>query len=294
MRRFTRDNPVDSGHKAFDAIANHPNKGLLSVGNVSSPIQASYYIRPFNETLCNGQKFAPGALRAFDLKAFGVIPDGILRAVEQHTQSEQVILYKFRHRSKGREVVHGWLVTADQGGMHEMIAVQYGPHPKSRLVVDVCKRYVSNPPGSKRRFHDEVVPAQIRHLSDLLSAEPAAVRAAAEDILALVGSDPDVGVDTERYSGHYEHANIVRAVADPVGMRFAAFSVAGQEVLAKARAVADALPEGDQRRLRSALSACYAFADHEQHFGMADFGVTLRELARHVAAARGPGAPAPR
>jgi len=127
-----------TGHKAFDK----QSEGCISTGNVMSNVQFSFFIRPFCETKCNGYINPEGYLRDYDLEIFRkTIPRGVLQRVLEETVDKSVILYKFRSWRKGKEIIHGWVITDDNHNLiYEMLA---GKSPKSDDVLRACVKEVS-------------------------------------------------------------------------------------------------------------------------------------------------------
>ena len=59
----------ESEHKTFNRQTQ-----CISTGNIVSNTLLGWYIRPFNETKCNGFDFEPGNLQKADLKTFRNLP----------------------------------------------------------------------------------------------------------------------------------------------------------------------------------------------------------------------------
>ena len=98
----------ESLHKTFNKQVDS-----ISRGNVIGDAQYSMYIRPFNETECNGMTFKNGELRAFDLKGFITlgVPNYIIEQVKNLTEDTKTILYLFKHYNKGVRVNDGLVLT---------------------------------------------------------------------------------------------------------------------------------------------------------------------------------------
>jgi hypothetical protein len=135
----------NSGHKTFDRQV-----AFVSTGNVISPCQLSTHVRAYAELSCNGMMFEPGHLRDHDLGWFDStgMPKSLRQWLLRITQEEGAWVYRFCHyNSKGRRVVHGWVVTTNN---HRLLTKYYtGPTWKSNLVIDEAAKYVSNKAGGK-------------------------------------------------------------------------------------------------------------------------------------------------
>lgn len=99
---------IDSGWKEFDMQTN-----LITTGNVYSNTQTSSFIRPFNETECNGLSYCKGDLMNFDMKEFQRfgIPENIREILRNPEREDSVILYMFFVIDKGRVKPFCWVVT---------------------------------------------------------------------------------------------------------------------------------------------------------------------------------------
>lgn len=105
---------INTGCKAFD-------KQTTSVmtGNVMANTMLSWYIRPRNETKCNGFDFKPGELQESDLKVFAQLKsDAVIRCINHlpRAESEMLILTVVFHGRRGTDgrkerVIHGGLIT---------------------------------------------------------------------------------------------------------------------------------------------------------------------------------------
>lgn len=99
---------IDSGWKEFDMQTN-----CITTGNAYCNTQTSGFIRPFNETECNGLSFSKGHLMNFDMKQFQKfgIPENISEILRNSEREDSVILYMFFVRDKGRVKPFCWVVT---------------------------------------------------------------------------------------------------------------------------------------------------------------------------------------
>lgn len=137
-----------TGIKSFDALL-RKNQGTFMTGNVYGDAQLSQYVRAVNTTECNGQNFAPGELRDFDLKAFqrsarqSFTP--VLRWLAAH-QDEEVIVYGLRNKLKSSAFEpmsrwYGFLVTSVQ---HEKL-FRHDISPSSSRVMDEAELFLTMP-----------------------------------------------------------------------------------------------------------------------------------------------------
>ena len=134
----------------------------VGTGNVSSNVQMSTYVRARTNTECNGQAFAPGALRNADLKNFGKatgLPDAVLQATTAATETNAAILYRFQHFKTKRMVIHGFVLTKTETQSHELIRTfATGLTPRSQAIVAAMAKIVSNRPGTRRLVDVELTP----------------------------------------------------------------------------------------------------------------------------------------
>lgn len=120
--------PVRTGHQIFDREVNHPDRGYIGVGNVSSDTQRSAYIRPRSQTVSNGMEFEPGELRDSDLKQFrSNMPANMRDRILALTEDEPIILYEFSHKNRNaNRVIHGWIMTDEYHRQIETAALRQG------------------------------------------------------------------------------------------------------------------------------------------------------------------------
>ena len=112
---------VDTCWKTFDRQTN-----CISTGNVVANTQLSLYIRPYQETECNGFTFKPGELMEVDLKSFTYRPpDNIMDILRDKSREKSVILYMFSTSEtvgnivgKRMRVPFFWVIT---GGNHRLV-----------------------------------------------------------------------------------------------------------------------------------------------------------------------------
>lgn len=134
---------IDTGHKTFDRQCD-----CLMTGNVIGNTQYSNFIRPYNETECNGFTNPKGYLQEFDLKHFTSCPRYVIAFVKEAALDKSVILYEIRHWIKEpgkehRKYVHGYIVT--DGKSDELLATfTTGRTHKSHAIIRECVKYLSN------------------------------------------------------------------------------------------------------------------------------------------------------
>jgi hypothetical protein len=136
--------PLESGHKAFDRVANRDG-GDLYTGNASTGVQVSAYVRARTDTECNGFSRPEGELREWDLKNyFPRIPSGIRQRVLELTEKEPVILYWIFHFARGVLREHGYLATRTEARNHALARIWCTGGPKSYRILEETSRYLSN------------------------------------------------------------------------------------------------------------------------------------------------------
>lgn len=111
---------MNSGNKTFDKQADY-----IGTGNVFSNVQIGAFIRPKNQTECNGKTFAAGELQEYDLKPFRKIGMILIfeTLVKEAAKTKQVCLSAIFHRRKNKRILHGFILTKDHTEYHELIDV---------------------------------------------------------------------------------------------------------------------------------------------------------------------------
>lgn len=105
---------IDSGYKTFD------NQVVcISTGNVIGGCQYSTYVRPYNETICNGNVYEKGYLRDYDMK-YLEIPQylntniNIKDYIYDITQYKSCIVYQFStYNNNNTKNIFGIIVEQD-------------------------------------------------------------------------------------------------------------------------------------------------------------------------------------
>lgn len=126
---------IESGFKEFDKQTN-----LITSGNCISNTQYSNYIRPYNETKCNGFEKQKGDLFNFDLQHFS-----ISNSLREYIKSlnDQVCLYEFRIYRKGIKDVIGWLIERKNGQITiEVNNYNMGHYLKRYKALEFCKNII--------------------------------------------------------------------------------------------------------------------------------------------------------
>ncbi len=102
---------VVTGHKTFDK----KSEGCIMTGNVISNVQFSWFVRPFNQTDCNGFYFPPGYLQKVDLNSFSsTLPECVKECIRRNGRSQRFIVYEFRHFRGRKKIIHGYVITTDE------------------------------------------------------------------------------------------------------------------------------------------------------------------------------------
>lgn len=195
---------VDTGLKIFDSQANR--SGGFFTGNASTNTQSSSFLRPYSEVECNGQSFAPGELRAFDLLSVvdrHSVPDkqAMLRSV--HPQSgctlaevefadcagrvlarlreadlidRNLIVYKVFHTMTNHlRRTHGWVVTDPEG---QLVFTQ--PVDNSAQSVAILDRAVA-------AYTHRALTGSVQSLLDVVDGELVQVAPEVADIVRHYG-----------------------------------------------------------------------------------------------------------
>lgn len=145
MKKCTWDNPnkmhFESEYKTFNRQTN-----IITTGNVFANTQISNYIRPWNQTECNGAAFPAGHLMNYDLQHYRCIPEEIERVLYDKNRTKSVILYQFRvWNEKNHESEPIGYVVTDRD--HNLIAYSiicwYGKsYGKRYSAIRECMKYI--------------------------------------------------------------------------------------------------------------------------------------------------------
>ena len=125
---------INSDFKEFNKQTN-----CISQGNLIANTMWGLYIRPWNETECNGLTFKEGELFQQDLKHFS-----ISRAYKEYIKSlnRQVVLYEiFIYRNEKKDII-GWLIE-DKGRIIDMtVANSIGNYRKRFSALETVKNII--------------------------------------------------------------------------------------------------------------------------------------------------------
>ena len=99
---------INTGYKTFDKYIT-----AISHGQCLGCGQFSLFIRPYNETTCNGYDFKLGELRQSDLKKFNDLYYTLRKHIESITQDKGCILYEFYTYKKENKNIVGFIVEQD-------------------------------------------------------------------------------------------------------------------------------------------------------------------------------------
>ena len=125
---------INSKFKEFNKQTN-----LITSGNVIANTMWGLYIRPWNETECNGLTFKEGELFEQDLKHFN-----ITRAMREYIKSlnRQVVLYEIFIYRNGKKDVIGWLIE-DNGRIIDItVANSIGNYRKRFSALETVKNII--------------------------------------------------------------------------------------------------------------------------------------------------------
>jgi len=133
---------IDTGHKTYDL-----NCQTASTGNVVSNNQLSFYLRPYNETECNGHNFETGRLLEYDLNHFADLPNSVRYEILETVNPNKIYcLYEFRHWNKGKKYIHGYVLTeVSKCYKQDKLIRSYttGKTNKSQKIIDTMINYIS-------------------------------------------------------------------------------------------------------------------------------------------------------
>lgn len=93
---------INSDFKEFNKQTN-----CISRANVIANTIYGNYIRPYNETYCNGQTYEPGKLFEYDLKYFNISNE-----MKEYIKcfKKMVALYEVFIYTNGKKDIIGWLI----------------------------------------------------------------------------------------------------------------------------------------------------------------------------------------
>jgi len=128
----------ESLHKTFNRQVS-----MITTGNQIGNTVLSSYIRPYNETKCNGFTRSPGHLQEYDLGCFVKEAPGMAKDwVREHGREKSFILYLFFHWRNQERIIHGVIITDDEHNHAKTFYFRRGY--KSESVIDEARKYVVN------------------------------------------------------------------------------------------------------------------------------------------------------
>ena len=120
---------IDTGFKSFDNYVL-----CISRGSCVGRGQTSFYIRPFNETYCNGRENEKGHLRDYDLSIFGNLLDTTIKnKVKSITDTVGCMLYAF----STKRGVFGYII--EQNNKYDLYIPPYQIRKKKKYN---CLKYI--------------------------------------------------------------------------------------------------------------------------------------------------------
>jgi len=134
MKKFEK---FESEHKTFNRQTD-----IITTGNVLADTLLGWYIRPVNETKCNGYDFTPGDLQKADLKFFYHVPEVVRQYINYKGKQQKMILYELRHWNGKRKTVHGYIITDDKHEFLNCFVIQHGH--KSSSIIEEAIKYLAN------------------------------------------------------------------------------------------------------------------------------------------------------
>lgn len=96
---------IHSDFKTFNEQTN-----CISFGNAIANTQYSNFIRPYNETICNGKHFEKGYLRDYDLQFFEKLNEQILSYIHEITENKGCMVYEFFIHRYNKKKVIGYVI----------------------------------------------------------------------------------------------------------------------------------------------------------------------------------------
>jgi len=132
----------ESDHKTFNRQTN-----CISTGNVIADTQYSGFIRPYNETECNGFTNPKGHLQEYDLNwLLKDVPGYVKDWIRKYAKTKSVIAYHFFYRNKERRKIDiGYVVTTPEYKKNKLLNKWYAENTqKVRSVLDEAIKYIVN------------------------------------------------------------------------------------------------------------------------------------------------------
>lgn len=130
---------INSDFKEFNKQTN-----LITTGNVIAKTMYGSYIRPYNETKCNGLTFEIGHLFEYDLQFFH-----ISNRFKEYIKSlnKKVILYEIFIYRKGKKDIIGWLVEDNGKIICDLLRETKGNYNKRYSALDMVRKIIEEDRG---------------------------------------------------------------------------------------------------------------------------------------------------
>jgi hypothetical protein len=127
--------PFITGHKTFD----RQSEEAFFTGNAITNTQLSWFVRPVQETECNGFTFPKGKLFEEDIKSFGPNMDPSVVTFVRNL-NRKVVVYQLRHWARSgchkHKIVDGYIVANPNGKVVQVF--KRSRHPKSLDIIDAA------------------------------------------------------------------------------------------------------------------------------------------------------------
>lgn len=135
---------IDTGYKTFDNYI-----VCITTGQCIGGGQTSFYIRPYNETTCNGLEHEKGYLRNYDLSMFNNNLDyQVKEYVKNITENKGCLLYEFYTYKNGVENIVGFIV--EQNDNYKIFNNSYYARAKKQKCLETIVKVLRNKRGGGR------------------------------------------------------------------------------------------------------------------------------------------------
>ena len=127
----------ESLHKTFNRQTKCINRG-----NIIGDTQIGGYVRPYNETECNGFNNSKGHLQNYDLNwLVSDFPEHLKEWIRSYAKNKSVIAYVFKHYSRGKRILDGFVITTAE--KYKLLKVVYANNNyKTESAINECIKYV--------------------------------------------------------------------------------------------------------------------------------------------------------
>jgi len=132
----------ESEHKTFNRQCK-----LITTGNQIGDVVYSSFVRPYNETECNGFTNPKGHLQEYDLNwLLKDVPEYVKDWIREYAKTKSVIAYHFFYRNKeSRKIDIGYVVTTPEYKKNELLEKWYAMNTlKVRSALDEAIKYIVN------------------------------------------------------------------------------------------------------------------------------------------------------